>query len=435
MPNALPIAFWLRRRTGWHELKSPTNTVHKNMHALPPSSRRPHGRRSRMCARDGSHAWSEIFDGAAIGIVMLSPEGEILHVNRQLARMTGYTVGELLAMDIYRLHCHGPVAHGRTYYRQLVCGGLGSSVFETRFVRKDGTVFWVNSTVTLVSGLRGRPDRLIATYEGMDEDRRMVAAEAIGVENCQMLVDTPAREEIARCERERRRLEQRAQAAERALVNVSDHTLRNIGRELHDDLGQMFCVGALLAKSIARRVKELSPVEAQSAELLAELMNHAVKKTRAFSRGLCPADAGGGLVQMLRSMIDYFHLTGAIDVDLSCTWNDGNLPPETELHVYRIVQEAATNALRHSGASKISIAITPSKRNLRIEIGDNGCGFEVGKNEGLGLRTIKHRAAMINGRVHIARGEPVGSVVTVIVPFVPLPSARWQAAPEASLAP
>lgn len=42
---------------------------------------------------------------------------------------------------------------------------------------------------------------------------------------------------------------------------------------------------------------------------------------------------------------------------------------------------------------------------------------------------------MINGRVHIARGEPVGSVVTVIVPFVPLPSARWQAAPEASLAP
>jgi signal transduction histidine kinase len=87
-------------------------------------------------------------------------------------------------------------------------------------------------------------------------------------------------------------------------------------------------------------------------------------------------------------------------------------------HLYRIAQEALSNAVRHSGARTVRVELRTDRERLRLRVSDDGCGFgkQHGQHSGMGLRTMRHRASAIGARLSIAAGRHGGTIVTCDCP-------------------
>lgn len=93
---------------------------------------------------------------------------------------------------------------------------------------------------------------------------------------------------------------------------------------------------------------------------------------------------------------------------------------ETALAAYRIAQEGLTNALRHSGADHVTIAVAVETPNLlRIRVADDGKGLKAGWREGLGLRGMSERVGALGGRLTLREGGPSGAVLEAWLPLEP----------------
>jgi two-component system NarL family sensor kinase len=129
------------------------------------------------------------------------------------------------------------------------------------------------------------------------------------------------------------------------------------------------------------------------------LLNDAVGKTRRLSHGLYAAELDeGALVPMLASLAQHLESTAPIAVDFSVTGEHFDLERTQALHLYRIVQEATSNVVRHSGANALSLHIHCRRGVLRILIEDNGVGIELdseGRHNGIGVHSMRSRAELI----------------------------------------
>ncbi len=105
------------------------------------------------------------------------------------------------------------------------------------------------------------------------------------------------------------------------------------------------------------------------------------------------------------------------------------MPPETTIHVYRIVQEALNNVARHSGAREAWVTLEEKDSQLNLEVRDDGSGFEVGAEvkraagQGIGLMGMRERAEHLNGSLSIRSAPRKGTTVSVRVPL-PRPALR-----------
>jgi PAS domain S-box-containing protein len=213
---------------------------------------------------------------------------------------------------------------------------------------------------------------------------------------------------------ERRRLEA-------ALHEASVLEQRRLGRELHDGLGQELTGLSLLASSLARRHATADAELAAELAALAALAARAIGSCKSIARGLAPVDEPEqGLADALRRLTEAFPGPGgepAVEFrEQSAT------PPQVSLeacnHLYRIAQEALTNAVRHSGARAVRVELSTGPDLLRLRISDDGRGFakQPVAATGMGLRTMRHRATAIGARLSIAAGKHGGTVVTCDCP-------------------
>jgi len=209
-------------------------------------------------------------------------------------------------------------------------------------------------------------------------------------------------------------IEQRRQL-EKEILAISEREQRRIGQELHDSIGQQLTGMAFLAKALEQRIAEKSLQEAAGAAEIAKLANQATDQTRALARGLYPVDLQvGNLVSALQELAETTQHLFAI----SCTF-ESRRPvrlddDEVAANVYRIVQEAVNNAVKHGRAKNIWIRLESRNRKFVVVIENDGSDFPGGALEqtGLGLRIMGHRAEMINGSVDIHKRAEGGTVVT-----------------------
>lgn len=211
----------------------------------------------------------------------------------------------------------------------------------------------------------------------------------------------------------------RALEAESALVNISEYTLRQIGQELHDDFGQLLTGAAMMADTVAHNLQEARPREAEMSSRLVVLLNDAVGKTRRLSHGLYAAELDeGALVPMLASLAQHLESTVPLAVDFSVTGEHFDLKRTQALHLYRIVQEATSNVVRHSGADALSLHIHCRRGVLRILIEDNGIGIELdseGRHNGIGVHSMRSRAELIGARFRVRKLQAGGTRVSIRV--------------------
>jgi signal transduction histidine kinase len=190
-----------------------------------------------------------------------------------------------------------------------------------------------------------------------------------------------------------------------------------LARDLHDAVSQkLFSVRAkataaavLVERDPGRAVAEIRSV--------AELAGQAHAELRAVIDGLAPPDlAAGGLVGSLRG---YARLAGT-SYGVAVRVIAGDLPglgAEREAAVYRVAQEALHNALRHSGAAEVRISLTARQGRVILEVADDGRGFAAkAPPDGLGLPSMRERAAAIGGSLTIRSAPGQGTTVKLTVP-------------------
>jgi signal transduction histidine kinase len=202
---------------------------------------------------------------------------------------------------------------------------------------------------------------------------------------------------------------------EREILDVSERERRRIGRDLHDSLGQLLTGTALAGQVLEEKLMSRSIAEAADATRIVSLVEQAIELTRGLSRGLDPVEIeGGGLAQGLRELAaktsELFPTRCVYLVDELVTVGDG----VTATHLYRIAQEAVTNAIRHGHAQHIVVRLDGTLRGVRLTVSDDGVGIrEPGaRGRGMGLRIMAHRAAVMGGTLEI-QAEPSGGTTVV----------------------
>lgn len=213
----------------------------------------------------------------------------------------------------------------------------------------------------------------------------------------------------------------RAGIAERRIISITEETQEKIGRELHDDLGQHLTGTAFRCELLYQDLKRIDCPEYAEASRITALINVAIDKTRTLAQGLYPVELkGAGLHAMLRQIAADVVSIYQIECEFISEGESSINDPHVLINMFRISQEAVNNAIKHSGATRITLKIIESPRSLELEIADNGCGIakhaRVYSGNGLGMHTMHYRAASLGATLRIEERPAGGTSVTVSLP-------------------
>jgi PAS domain S-box-containing protein len=203
---------------------------------------------------------------------------------------------------------------------------------------------------------------------------------------------------------------------ERALLDIANREQQRIGNDLHDGIGQELTGVALLLRSLTHQLARDCPQAVPTAEQAIALVNRTIENARMLARGLSPANLErGGLDFALRELS--LQLARASGVPIGFTSRGAarlRLDEIASNHLYRIAQEAISNALRHASATHIRVDLNVTQRRVRLTVADDGVGLDpdADSGTGLGLKIMQYRARMVGGELLVESGAPRGLVIT-----------------------
>jgi len=209
---------------------------------------------------------------------------------------------------------------------------------------------------------------------------------------------------------QRKRLEQE-------ILDVSGRERQSIGRDLHDGLGQELTGVALMLRGLSGRIQQRCPDVVENVNEIVGHLNQSIETARSLARGLLPVRTEtGGLSSALRTLAARSRDVYGLEVTFSAEVCPEFIFTETNAsHLYRITQEALTNAARHGRASLVDIDLIAKQDGFSLRITDNGLGFSPAtvSTSGMGLKIMTYRADMIGAKFEISANQPHGAVITV----------------------
>ncbi len=209
-------------------------------------------------------------------------------------------------------------------------------------------------------------------------------------------------------------------ALESALLEVSDREQHRFGAELHDGLGQELTGISLLLQGLSQQVETAAPMLADPLQRISRLLSQAIGSARALAHGLAPVSTGrAGLEAALRVLADRSSEAFGVRASFeSCGTGSLRLDETAGNHLYRIAQEAVSNAVRHGRATRVTIGLDVRPESVTLTVADDGRGIPPAprENEGLGLRSMAYRARSLDGSVSLAPRRGGGTVVSVDCP-------------------
>jgi signal transduction histidine kinase len=203
-------------------------------------------------------------------------------------------------------------------------------------------------------------------------------------------------------------------------LRVSEREQNRIGQDLHDDLCQVLAGVSCLMRVAEGRITTKIPEEALTFKELNQQIIDAMHRTRALTHGLYPgkiqiADIRGSLLELAEQVKTRFNLKVRVQFK-------GRFPrhnPEQIIQIYRIAQEAISNAVRHGGATQVDVKLEALADEMELTVRDNGSGL--GKADvsagGVGLHIMNYRATSLGGSVTIANVSGGGVTACLRYPF------------------
>lgn len=213
-------------------------------------------------------------------------------------------------------------------------------------------------------------------------------------------------------------LSERLRSMEQEIITVSEREQMRIGRDLHDGVCQYLVAIAYTAGLLKQDLQQEAPAKAATAGEIADLLQDAVVRTRDLARGLSPVDSD---VDGLASALEELASSTSKLMGVSCSLiypQSVSIPDNSQaIHLFRIAQEAVSNAVKHGHARTVIIALESTDYELSLRVSDDGIGFDPASIEkrGMGLNTMRYRAHMEGGHLDIESNSPTGTVVTCTI--------------------
>ena len=322
-----------------------------------------------------------ILDTTVDGIITIDIRGRIETFNRAAERIFGYETDEALGEDVSMLMPDSNIKPHNHYIDSYLATGIAKIIGIGREVvgrRKDGSEFPMELSVS----------------ELQISGRRLFTG-------------------IVRDITERRNLEQ-------ALLRVSELERQRIGQDLHDGLGQAITGIGLISQSLANKLRPENPKCADEIDELTRMVKEADQLARDIARNLVPVEVeSNGLAFALKRLAANSERL----FDIECSFDD---PVDTLVknnsiatHLYRIAQEAVSNAVRHGKATEIEIRLESNTDDMILTVSDNGTGIDEErplKSSGMGLGIMQYRSRMIRGYFSLSQNQSGGVDVCCRVP-------------------
>lgn len=326
-----------------------------------------------LCGVDGDYC--RLFDLSLDLLCVAGGDGYFKRLNPAWQRTLGWSLTRLLAVPFLEFVHPDDRPRTRQELTRLRAGNV-CIAFENRYRCADGSYRWLQWTATPL------------------DNRRYTYA-------------------VARDITDQRRLRQ-------DLLEISDREQRRLGRDLHDGLGQHLLAVALAGQSLTQTLATRRAPESRRADALVTLIEQAIESAHHLAQGLCPVDleqhglkhALGELAYFLRA---HFRIACALEWDARREIRDR----ATATHLYRITQEAVTNAIKHGRARRIRIRLSGRDSRATLRVHNDGRPFRLRRRArpGMGLRIMEHRAHLIGGSLDIRPGPRArGTVLTCTFP-------------------
>jgi len=354
-------------------------------------------------------------------IFALDPQGNVSSWNEGAARLKGYAASEIIGRHFSCFYSPEDVQAGKPERELQDAARDGRVEDEGWRVRKDGSRFWANVSVTAIRDHHGT---LIGFAKvTRDFTDRMRAQEALQAANAQL------KAEVA----ERKSAEARLANSEKSLRDLSMHLLRTqdeerkrIGRDLHDSLGQYLAVLKMNLESLESAQGADSNGSAEQLASCVKLADDALREVRTISYLLYPPLLEEmGLKSAIPWYLDGFSKRSNIQTTFDVDPDFGRMAAESELALFRILQESLTNVHRHSGSTTAAVRLARLHGEAVLEIVDSGKGIsqqllqEFGEDWtgslGVGLRGMNARVGQLGGKLEV-RSNGHGTSVTARIP-------------------
>jgi signal transduction histidine kinase len=216
-----------------------------------------------------------------------------------------------------------------------------------------------------------------------------------------------------------RMLEERRQL-EQDIVRVSEHEQQRIGQDLHDGVCQHLAAIGCAARVLAEDLQSQNAAAAHDATLIEESIQHAVMEARNLAHGIFPVHVDrNGLSAALTDLARLTSRLTGVEIEVKEDREVHIDDPGTAMHLYRIAQEAVANAVRHSGATQVTIEMGRVDGMLELKIEDNGSGGAFAGDKpatGMGLRTMHYRAQALGAEFKIESRHGGGTTVLCRTP-------------------
>jgi PAS domain S-box-containing protein len=328
-------------------------------------------RQAQEVLRMSERNLADFFDHSPLGLLWVEPKGRVRRVNRAALEMFGCTPEECLDHPLQQFHADPASA---AELLKLLAHHEPVQNYRTQWRRKDGRIRHV-----------------LVDANGLWEHGRMVYSRWF-------VRDITRRVEL-----------------EREVLVTAEEEKERLGRDLHDDLCQQLTGIEFLSQTLAGQLRNNGGEPAGRVGEIARMVREAITHTRELARGLSAGlletlGFSGALQELAASSRKIFRK--------DCRFHGQRInlkeDPDLAIHLYRIAQEAVSNAIKHGEASRVDISLTRKDGRVVLRIRDNGVGISEGphKHKGIGLRLMQYRAGVIGGTLMAQRNRNGGTVVT-----------------------
>ena len=213
-----------------------------------------------------------------------------------------------------------------------------------------------------------------------------------------------------------------------ARSRAQEEERRRIAREIHDSLGQMLTAIKFSIEILEDTVDVQDDENRQRIADIKSLLDNAMAEAREISYNLMPSVlVDFGLVPAIQLLCEQFAKRNNLKVYVHTSGVDNRLDPTMEIGLYRIAQEAQNNIAKHAAAQEVNVQLIGTPKNIRLMVEDDGKGFRVhrpdpraGKRHGMGLVSMRERAASFNGTFALDSSLGRGTEIIVEIPLTDL---------------
>jgi PAS domain S-box-containing protein len=339
-------------------------------------------KRAEDVVRESEEKFRRVFRDAGIGMVVVSLDGHFLAANDAICECLGYSEPELQRKTMESLTVREDWPVLKKKMRGLVQKGVGFRRFQKRCIRKDGQLVHAEISANLIYDANGHPQCIVGEMLDISE---------------------------------RKKAEQTLSTINGRLIEAQEQERIRIARELHDDITQRMALLAVELDELGRTSRSSSGKMLGKVRKLRREAEEIASDVQLISHRLHSSKLEHlGIVAAANSVCEEISRQQRVQVSFVHDKLPARIPHEISLSLFRVLQEAVHNAVKHSGAKHIEVRLAGGLGELELTVADSGCGFDpesASAQGGIGLLSMRERLNLVGGTLVVTSLPGVGTKV------------------------